>query len=670
MKGDWFRIGLFLWLLSLLPSPAGKVLLASGGGIWLVRRGKKGAAAVFLAASCWIAASSLAPVPSRPEGVFRGCVSDIRKNYFLVEGDGQTVLVVSQEGVNFADEVEIEGSFRLISGPRNRAGSTFRQAMEEKDVYYASYQPDVHILRRHRTLRARVYSAVCQKSGQEQEVLKMFLFRQRPDDFPSFVLLSCGMHLSALFRLIEQVLGFWMEEKARRRGSTLIKVFFGFFFGWERAMVRILIRDLCRYTGYCAHDRWGMFALCLCVLYPSSARSMSCFLPILLSLAGCTIQQGRKLAFPFCVGLAQLFLNGYCDVGEIILTMLWRPVFTLSFLLCLADIWLPAGALLKMLPEISRWIAQWRIFPSLRWIGSPSAPVLFLILALASSASARPRGKNIAALCAVLLAVRLQNALFPLPRVTFLDVGQGDSALVQLPFGRGNFLIDTGGLRSMDIAGDVLLPVLSSYGIGRLDAVFLSHADEDHDGAFAELKGLIPIRQVHREKEEEVRVGDCRILDPLWNHAYEEENAGSLLQYFDLMGTKFLFTGDIPKTTEYDLRKEYSFLPADILKLPHHGSSTSSSRELLDLCRPSLALISSGRGNPYHHPSLETVQRLQENRIPFLNTAEEGAVEILCFPGGYVVRAQSGRAAFCFRKEKALAWLDETCAHFEGIMVP
>lgn len=250
------------------------------------------------------------------------------------------------------------------------------------------------------------------------------------------------------------------------------------------------------------------------------------------------------------------------------------------------------------------------------------------------------------------------------PRVTFLDVGQGDCAVIESAAGE-RVLIDAGGTRDnrFDTGGRVVLPWLVDNGIRTLDLVVLSHPHPDHlygllsvlrgvtvrelwtsgrDGdleGYAELQALAAERGIRLRtvrQGEAVRIGGLglEVLHPNGTapagagKAYAAENDRSLVVRAMLSGTTFLFAGDIHRTGERQLLAANRDLRADVLKVPHHGSATSSSVELLNAVRPRLAVISVGAGNPYRHPSEAVLARFAERGIGLARTDRDGAVTV------------------------------------------
>ncbi|WP_255472814.1 DNA internalization-related competence protein ComEC/Rec2 [Planomicrobium sp. CPCC 101079] len=252
-------------------------------------------------------------------------------------------------------------------------------------------------------------------------------------------------------------------------------------------------------------------------------------------------------------------------------------------------------------------------------------------------------------------------------KVTFLDVGQGDSALIELPHRKGVYLIDSGGLlrfeqkefqqrsRPYEIGRQVVAPYLKGRGISEIDAFVLSHADADHAEGAEEIFQLFSIQELHLSPgsadtalmkellpyttEADIRfpgrgsawqLGSVKFTYIAPSDATYEGNNDSLVLLMENGTFRVLFTGDLEADGEQELVERYSAALKDItvLKVGHHGSKTSSSETFLSAVSPALSVFSAGRGNRYGHPSQEVVERFEQLQLGTLNTAESGTIEI------------------------------------------
>ena len=249
-------------------------------------------------------------------------------------------------------------------------------------------------------------------------------------------------------------------------------------------------------------------------------------------------------------------------------------------------------------------------------------------------------------------------ALEPSWSISTIDVGQGDSHLITTPSGR-HLLVDAGDNKREDSGKDIIVPYLHHIGVSHLDALIITHPDQDHFGGALSIIKTFPVR--------ELWITDCARIEPKENwqqvimEAYRrgvvlrdvqrgfmyreslfeikvihpdtrrcvDSNTQSISFRARGLGHSAILTGDLTIQGEKDILATDVYLKSDVLKLGHHGSKTSSSRKFLTQVEPALAIISSGRRNRFKHPNKEVVRRLDSLAIPYLNTAEKGTIDIL-----------------------------------------
>jgi competence protein ComEC len=263
-------------------------------------------------------------------------------------------------------------------------------------------------------------------------------------------------------------------------------------------------------------------------------------------------------------------------------------------------------------------------------------------------------------------------------RVTFLDVGQGDSAVIEAP-GGATMLIDGGGTRdsAFDTGARIVEPFLRARGISRVDVVALSHPHPDHlngllrvldrfdvgalwssgdDGHNPEYGRLIALARTRGIPTPEVKamsLGAARV-EPLGPYDGERiaappgltVNDASLVLRITFGGRAVLFAGDLEADGEGELSGRQRLgqpIAADVLKVPHHGSRTSSSEELMSGVAPKLAVMSLGWRNQFHFPAPEVVRRYLTHGARVLRTDRDGAITVELGPDGrYSARCERG----------------------------
>lgn len=220
--------------------------------------------------------------------------------------------------------------------------------------------------------------------------------------------------------------------------------------------------------------------------------------------------------------------------------------------------------------------------------------------------------------------------------VVMFEVGEADCHLIKYPYNKNTILIDTG-KNEYKIKNEVI-PYLKSIGIKKIDYLIITHGDEDHIGGSITLINNFQVKNVILNKgtftdiEKEliknlnkkkipyqININKINLSNHtiylLNNTKYNNENDNSIITYFTYQKYKFLYMGDTSITTEDNLLENYNLNNISILKVGHHGSNTSSSKDFISQINPSISLISVGENNIYHHPNKEVTNNLSKSRI-------------------------------------------------------
>mgnify|MGYP003571311093 CR=1 FL=1 len=232
----------------------------------------------------------------------------------------------------------------------------------------------------------------------------------------------------------------------------------------------------------------------------------------------------------------------------------------------------------------------------------------------------------------LIFLINLKNINFN-SYLIMIDVGQGDSILVKNYFGE-NILIDAGA--KTNSATNIIIPYLKSIGVTRIDRFIISHGDQDHIIGAKEIIENFNVKNIYlnsyknsnyeQELIDKYEINFVKGNVFLNNHIYliniysSNENDDSIVTY--LIDYKVLMMGDASSKVEAKIDLEN----INILKVGHHGSNTSSSKEFVDRIKPKMSLISVGLNNKYNHPNKETIENLKNSLI--LMTSVNGMIKV------------------------------------------
>lgn len=268
--------------------------------------------------------------------------------------------------------------------------------------------------------------------------------------------------------------------------------------------------------------------------------------------------------------------------------------------------------------------------------------------------------------------------------IDFIDVGQGDSILIKAQ--GHNYLMDTGGsiFSNNDIGRYITLPYLQKQGIFNLEALIITHFDEDHSQGINALLGEINIKNLYVSnlpteneivnsiehydfqtkilaKDDIIYLDNNAKLSIIWpdrkrNLSQYNQNNLSLVSLMSYKSFDILFTGDVEREVEYIINDSI-ISDIDILKVSHHGSNTSSTEGFLANTMPKYSVISVGTNNFYGHPNEEILSRLDDINSIIYRTDEMGMIRVLLDDDSLVVipyldKANKGNNIIAFISEK------------------
>ena len=453
---------------------------------------------------------------------------------------------------------------------------------------------------------------------------------------------------------------------------------YGLMTGWTASVLRSLIQSLLAEFGIKKLDNMGITLLLMFLFLPHFLLTvggvLSCSYAFLLCLFD--FEEMSSLKKSICTSLVLSlgilpFLTYYYGTFQpvsLILTAMFSivfdsfllPVLTVFFALSGLVIFSQINPLFEWMETFLTWIQSWIGQPLI--LGKPSLfqfGLMIAVLVMLFDFWKKPRFRICLLMIFGLLMVWVKHPLTN--EVTMVDVGQGDSIFLRSMKG-DTILIDVGGkvifgskekwqeASQTSNAEKTLIPYLQARGVSQIDHLVLTHTDTDHIGDLEEVAKRFKIKEICvsqgaltkpsfvkrlrtlKRPVRTLKAGDnlpmmgskLQVLYP--NKVGDGGNNDSIVLYGKLLGSSFLFTGDLEKEGEEELMASYPNLKAGILKAGHHGSKGSSSEAFLDQLHPSLALVSAGENNRYKHPNDETLERFKQRHIKVLRTDKDGAI--------------------------------------------
>nr|WP_036065134.1 DNA internalization-related competence protein ComEC/Rec2 [Listeria grandensis] len=513
-----------------------------------------------------------------------------------------------------------------------------------------------------------------------------------------------GLHVNLIvagFLLVLRRLGFQIEKTAIMMICLL--PLYCLMTGGNAPVVRAAIMTICLMAGRLSPVRvTSLQALCFSFIFvflfnPYCVFEIGFQLSYAVSFA--IILSGRKIMrktsstllntlyislISTVSGIAIMSYHFYeFSIVGVFLNILYVPLFTfillpLSFLAIFFMNLMPImlaipSTMMKVAVTVSEALATvLQKIPFTTWItGRPSniSLVLLIMLTFYFFYKWEKTGKAYRYLIPVCICLFLGTFNFT-GKVSFIDVGQGDSVLIQLPWNRGNYVIDVGGQMAFEkeqwaerkepfsVGKNIVTPVLKANGISTLDKLIVTHSDADHMEGLIDVGGAMHIKElVYAEGGETKSImqkalkalpkipqkavlagyswmkGDAtfQVISPIQKG--EGGNNDSIVITAVLDNKRWLFTGDIEKETELALL-ENPLIKADILKVAHHGSKTSTTPAFIEQVKPTISIISCGLNNRFGHPREETLETLEKANTTIYRTDLQGEI-IYTFSKGF-----------------------------------
>lgn len=596
---------------------------------------------------------------------YSGIVIDSHPNYFLILSGGERLYSYSKNNeYEIGDYLKITGTKEELSFTTLESQFDFKDYLNKKGVYYSlnikkietKFSNPIRVKER----RQKFLNHFDEKT---KNLIGALLFSENVDDeilddakelHIGRLINASGVFIYAYLHLFAFILSYFIKDKRWKFLPIVVLLPYLIFTFPRITIIRIIALEIFRYinevflkkkfTGLNVVGITGIFFL---LIDFHLAYQMSFIIGFTMPFFIKTIREAeqyihRRMKKPYELILIYLFFipfelkfyNGTNPLS-LIANFLLTPLFIFEAVISLLTFYgVPIYGVVnwstKCLGNLLGWMAkvsfQINAPPFAAWMVLLFG-ITFLIYCYYRSIGFIPIYRVVAAFFLfglVLYHLPINNLISE--EICFVNVGQGDCCLVRK--GTTSVLIDTGGLKYMDLAKESLIPFLKKKRIYNIDLVITSHNDYDHSGALDSLKENFYVKTVKTNSDIfPVSVGGLSFTN-YNNHIseYSDENDRSLVIGFSLMHKYFLMMGDAPINVERNIIKEYPALDCDILKVGHHGSDTSTCKEFIQLVTPETAIISVGKNNSYGHPHKSVIRILEQEGITIRRTDIEGTI--------------------------------------------
>lgn len=571
-------------------------------------------------------------------------VSKVNKYDYYIVNNQAKVLLKTKTKLQLNDQIKINGKYQRVHSLNNEGLFNYSDYLKTKKIFYEIKPTYLTIIKKQ--TQAKNENNITSLS----HIYFNYIFLQDKEKMDQQIISSLtslgivhafvvsGMHFNYLYLFIDKGLFFiknsWLQKSCLFVLLSLYLIVLEFSIPATKAFFLLFAKQIPILNKLNTLDHLLIFALLICFYNPYLLLSTSFILSIVSSFFIYYLnyyQIKNNLIYNLYLSLLMLPLISNLNYEIAILAFVFNILFskimlsfyTLIILAKFSTIFIfISDLIIKYFEMIIKFVNEYNLLIN---TGYFKVEIIFVYLILLHLLISRKKLKY-------KLFYILGCCLYLLPRpyttITYLNIGQGDTIIIQPAYSLKAMLIDPGQPYKAKTIQNITYPYLKSKRIIALDLVFITHDDSDHSGGLNDLEKLIKIEKLITKKEKQYHYHQYTFVDVLANSTFKDKNANSITLYTRMHGYNFLFTGDIDAQAELAMHLKLESLPVDVLKVAHHGSKTSSSKQFLNLTKPKLAIISSGYNNRYNHPHQEVITRLKNQQSVILNTACHGNINI------------------------------------------
>lgn len=574
--------------------------------------------------------------------------------------------------LNLGDYVNVTGKFYLPNENTTKNIFNYRNYLKSKKIYWISNDPEINIIKYNKNIFYKIKNKIIYKIN--NEYLNSFILGDNSylDDTVitsyringiSHLFSISGMHITLLSTLLLKLLSkIFKSKKVIYILVSSFLIFYMFLIGFTPSVIRaVLLFIILNFTKNKASSALIIILSILLIINPYYIYDLGFKYSFIVSFFLIRFNYLFNKNYFYNLILISLIaflasipvqINNFFSINllTIINNIIFVPlvsiiIFPFSLLAFLLKPLIPVlDFLMNIFEHLSIFMSKFNI-----QIIIPKMPIFLIIIYYILLYNLN----KINFIIIVFFLFIYSNIKYfnPTYEVTFLDVGQGDSIFISLPYNKGNILIDTGGNLFSDknyISNNITIPYLKSIGVKKLDYLIITHGDADHAKEALNIVNNIKVDHIllnNYNNELESKLGGKNIGNTIlningykfriFNYKNTMENNDSLIVYTIINNYKLLFMGDATYLEEKMLLEDFNISDIDILKVGHHGSKTSSSKEFIEKLKPTYSIISVGENNMYKHPNEEVLKNLSDSKI--LRTDQSGTISFVFNKNKYKV---------------------------------
>lgn len=612
LKDKWILLSLLSIILILFKDILGINILIIIISYWLIRYRDKS----FIIVSIILIILFINRFNKNPYTTINGSITKISDSYIIVQDFNMKTIIYTDREYIIDSKVKITGKYKKLYSRPGFFNFDFTKYLNHQGIYYELENTNIIVLKEGITPRALIQKRLNSFSFKNKTWLYKSLLGIKYDDSLESIFIISGFNVMGLILILKKSLNKILYDKTIKKLEMSVLILLGFIYKFPIQIIRLLIFRIFKYAKLNSKDKIGLSIVVLLLIDPSQTFYLGFW--ILLGFYYSDYLFKRKITRYLYMYVIQGIFNKYFNIVLTFLYGIYIYILGISYIFAIITLMIGRNLFFDFIIISNKIFTILDIFKIKGYpIGLGSIVLIYISYSLRNN-----KFRWYVVTCLYVLMLKF-GYIHILAEVTFINVGQGDSILIRSNFNKTNILIDTGSKYQYSY----LKQFLDSKGINKLNALIITHYDEDHSGNINNLKKDYFINTIIDKYNKSFEINEYTFYDlNIFNNV--EDNDKSLVHFTKINNLSFLFTGDISSEVEENIIRNYDLIETDILKLAHHGSKTSSSKNFIKQLNPKLSIISSGMNNLYRHPSKEVLDLLENEGVFYLDTKYEGDITI------------------------------------------